>query len=114
VVAVDDVVVPVALALFQRAVLELEAPEPAAALLWVLGERELAGVVVPGAEEMHGFAVGGCAEREVELDCCHFCGWWVIFWFSEMVFLLWIDGRSINYDLLFPFLFLVCFLFRIP
>jgi len=72
VVAVDDVVVPVALALFQCAVLKLEAAEPSSALLWVLGERELAGVVVPGAEEMHGFAVGACAEREVELDCCHF------------------------------------------
>jgi len=76
VVAVNDVVVPVALALFQGAVLELEASHPSAALLWILGERELPGVVVPGAEEVHGFAVGACAECEVELDCCHFCGIW--------------------------------------
>jgi hypothetical protein len=74
VVAVDDVVVPVALALLEGAVLELEAPEPAAGLLGVLGKRELAGVVVPGAEEVHGFAVGACAECEVELDCGHFGG----------------------------------------
>jgi hypothetical protein len=47
VVPVDDVVVPVALALFERAVLEFEATEPPAALLGVFGQRQLAGVVVP-------------------------------------------------------------------
>lgn len=73
-VAVDDVVVPVALALFEGPVLEFEAAEPAAGFLGVFGERELAGVVVPGAEEVHGFAVGACAEGEVELDCGHFGG----------------------------------------
>jgi len=65
VVPVDDVVVPVALSLLERRALELEASQPASGLLGVLGERELAGVVVPGAEEVHGFAVGGRAEGEV-------------------------------------------------
>lgn len=47
VVPVNDVVVPVPLALFQCAVLKLEASQPAAALFGVLGEWELSGVVVP-------------------------------------------------------------------
>jgi len=47
VVAVNDVVVPVALSLLEGSTLELEAANPAAALLGVLGERELSGVVVP-------------------------------------------------------------------
>jgi hypothetical protein len=72
VVPVDDVVVPVALALFERAVLEFEAAEPSAALFGVFGQRQLAGIVVPRAEEVDRFAVGRCAEGEVELDCCHF------------------------------------------
>lgn len=49
-VAVDDVVVPVSLTLFQRSALELEASDPSAALLGVLGERKLTLVVVPRAE----------------------------------------------------------------
>lgn len=72
VVAVNDVVVPVPLALFESAVLKLEASLPAAALLGVFGERQLPGVVVPGAEEMHCFAVGRRAESEVELNGGHF------------------------------------------
>jgi len=92
VVAVDDVVVPVALALLEGAVLEFEAPEPAAGLLGVLRERELAGVVVPGAEEVYGFAVGACAEGEVELDCGHFGGRWCLM-SDLLVFLVdnWLD-----------------------
>ena len=72
VVAVDDVVVPVALALLQGGALEAESALPAASLAGVLGKRELAVVVVPGAEQVDGLAVGGGAERKVELDGCHF------------------------------------------
>jgi len=50
VVAIDDVVVPVPLALLERVPLKLEASHPSAALLGVFGERELPGVVVPRAE----------------------------------------------------------------
>jgi hypothetical protein len=71
VVAVDDVVVPVPLALLQCVALKLEASHPSAALLGVLGERELSCVVVPGAEQVHCLAAAGCAKREVELDSCH-------------------------------------------
>lgn len=70
-IAVNDVVVPVPLALLERAALELEASQPAAALLGVLGERKLTGIVVPRTEQVHGLAVAGCAKSEVELDSCH-------------------------------------------
>jgi hypothetical protein len=71
VVAVDDVVVPIPLALLQSVALKLEASHPSTALLGVLGERELSCIVVPGAEQMHRLAAAGCAKREVELDSCH-------------------------------------------
>jgi len=71
VVAVDDVVVPVPLALLQSGALEAESALPAARLGGVLGERELAIVVVPRAEEMDGLDVRGGAESEVELDSGH-------------------------------------------
>jgi hypothetical protein len=47
VVAVNDVVVPVALALLQHVVLESEGAEPSAALLGIFGEGELSCVIVP-------------------------------------------------------------------
>ena len=72
VVAVDDVVVPVALALLEGGTLEAEGTLPATSLGCVLGKGKLAVVVVPGAEEMDGLAVGGCAEVEVKLNSCHF------------------------------------------
>lgn len=71
VVAVDDVVVPVALALLESLALEAESALPATGLTGVLGERELAVVVVPGAEEVDGLAVRGSAESKVELDSGH-------------------------------------------
>lgn len=71
VVAVDDVVVPVALALLESGAVELEAASPASGLLGVLGEWELTLVAVPGAEKVDGLAVGGSAESEVELDSGH-------------------------------------------
>jgi hypothetical protein len=61
VVAVDDVIVPVSLALLQRIPLELEASQPPAALLGILGERKLSCIVIPRTEEMHGLAPGRCA-----------------------------------------------------
>lgn len=68
VVAVDDVVVPVALALLEGCGLEAEGAFPAAGLGCVFVQGELAAVVVPGAEEVDCLAVGRGAEREVELD----------------------------------------------
>jgi len=47
VVAINDVVVPVALSLLQSLSLELEASDPASGLLGVLGKWELSLVVVP-------------------------------------------------------------------
>jgi len=70
-VAVNDVVVPVALALLQRRSLKFEGSDPSAALLRVLGERKLSGIVVPRAKQMHCFAIAGSAQREVELDSGH-------------------------------------------
>jgi hypothetical protein len=72
VVAVNDVVVPVALALLQGLALEAESALPATSLVGIFGERELAVVVVPGAEQVDGLAVGGSAESEVELDSRHY------------------------------------------
>ena len=72
VVAVNDVVVPVALALLQGLALEAESALPATSLVGILGERELSVVVVPGAEQVDGLAVGGSAESEVELDGGHY------------------------------------------
>jgi len=72
VVAVKDVVVPVALALLEHGALEAEGTLPCASLGGILGERELTGVVVPRTDEVSGLAVGGGAEGEVELDRCHF------------------------------------------
>lgn len=54
VVAVDDIVVPVALALLQGLALEAEGALPATGLVGILGKRELAVVVVPGAEQVDG------------------------------------------------------------
>lgn len=67
----ETYVVPVALSLLQGLSLELEASDPASGLLGVLGERELTLVAVPGAEQVHGLAVGGSAESEVKLDSGH-------------------------------------------
>jgi hypothetical protein len=72
VVAVNDVVVPVALALLQGLALEAESALPATSLVGIFGERKLAVVVVPGAEQVDGLAVGGSAESEVELDGRHY------------------------------------------
>ena len=71
VVAVNDVVVPVALALLECGAVELEASVPSSRLLLVLGEGKLALVAVPGSEKVDGLAVGGSAESEVKLDSGH-------------------------------------------
>jgi hypothetical protein len=74
VVAVDDVVVPVALASLEGCVLEAKGALPGAGLGGglVLGKRELADVVVPRAEEVDGLDARGDAERERQLDGRHF------------------------------------------
>lgn len=97
VVAVDDVVVPVALALSESRALEAESAFPAAGFVGVFGQGQLAVVVVPRADQVDGLAVGGGTEGEVELDCCHFelgvlvdcskdrrnyCWMWNFFWFD--------------------------------
>jgi hypothetical protein len=76
VVAVNDVVVPVALASLEGGVLEAKGALPRARLggRLVLGKRELADVVVPGAEKVDGLDARGDAERERKLDGGrHFC-----------------------------------------
>ena len=73
VVAVHDVVVPVALAGGQSRGLEAEVALPGAGFGGIFAERELARVVVPGAEEVDCLDVGGGAEGEGELDGGH-CG----------------------------------------
>ena len=77
VVAIDDVVVPVSLALLQCRALESECPLPPAGLAGILGERKLPVVVVPRSEEMYCLAVCRSSEGEVQLDGCHFdcCLW---------------------------------------
>ena len=65
VVTIDDVVVPVAGALLQGSALEFERASPATGLLGVLGKGKLTLITVPGAEQVHGLAVGGSAESEV-------------------------------------------------
>lgn len=72
VVAVDDVVVPVALALLQGLSLEAKGALPATGLVSILGERKLAVVVVPRTKEVDGLAVSRSAEGEVELDSRHY------------------------------------------
>ena len=71
-VAVDDVVVPVAGAELEGVgALEAEGALPRTGLgvsVLELGERELVLVVVPGAEEVDGLDVGGGAQVEGELD----------------------------------------------
>jgi len=66
VVAIDDVVVPVALAGLEGGGLEAESALPGAGLgrRLVLGEGKLALVTVPGAEQVDGLDTGGDAERE--------------------------------------------------
>lgn len=49
-IAVNDVVVPIPLALLQGVTLELEASHPSTTLLRIFGQRKLSGIVVPGAE----------------------------------------------------------------
>lgn len=71
VVSVDDVVVPVSLSLLESSTLEFEGTSPGTGLLGVFGEGKLALISVPGAEQMHGLAAGGSAEREIELDSGH-------------------------------------------
>lgn len=72
-VAVDDVVVPVALAGLDGAGGEAESALPRTRLgrRLVLGERELVGVVVPGSEKMDGLDTGRNTEREGLLNSRH-------------------------------------------
>lgn len=71
-VAINDVVVPISLTLLQSSALEAEGTFPSTGFARVLGKWKLAGIVVPRTEQMHGLAVGGSAEGEVELDSGHY------------------------------------------
>lgn len=71
VIAVDNVVVPVSLALLECRPLEPESSFPTARFTRVLGQRKLAAVIVPRPDQVHGLTVGRGSEGEVELDGCH-------------------------------------------
>jgi len=74
-VAIDDIVVPIALSLLQSGILESKCAFPGARLGRVLGEWELTTIVVPRSQQVDRLAIGGSAEREIELDSRHFgCG----------------------------------------
>ena len=72
VVSIDDVVVPVALALLECLTLEAESAFPATRLGRVLGKWKLTIVVVPGAEQVDSLDIGGSTEGEVKLDSGHY------------------------------------------
>jgi hypothetical protein len=72
VIAVEDIVVPVALALLDQGALEAKGALEAAGLGGVLGQGKLACIVVPRADEVDGLAVGGSAERKVQLNSGHY------------------------------------------
>jgi hypothetical protein len=74
VVAIDNVVVPVPLASLEDRAGEAEGALPRARLGrgLVLGERELANIVVPGTEKMNGLDARGGADGERQLSSGHF------------------------------------------
>ncbi len=65
-------VVPVALALLQRRTRKFKRPFPSPSLGGVLGQRKLAGIIVPRANEMGRLDIGGGAESEAKLSCSHY------------------------------------------
>lgn len=73
VVAVDDVVIPVTASSLKHRTLKLERslPRTTLARVLVLGERELACVVIPRAKKMDGLDGGGSAEIKAELNGGH-------------------------------------------
>lgn len=72
VVAIHDVVVPVATTKLQDRGLEAEFASPCARLGGVLGQGKFARVAIPGTDEMHGFDASGSANRKVKLNGGHF------------------------------------------
>ena len=70
VVSVHHVVVPVAASELEHGGLEAEFADPGAGLAFA-GERDLALVVVPGADEVDGLDVGRGPEGELELNGGH-------------------------------------------
>jgi len=73
VVAVHDVIVPVALAWSECSTLEAESSLPSSSLGCIFGQGKLTGVVVPGPEKVDCLDICGGSKRETELDSCH-CG----------------------------------------
>jgi isopropylmalate/homocitrate/citramalate synthase len=74
VVSIDNVVVPVSLTGLEHGALETEGTLPGAGLGNIPGERELAIVVVPGTEKVDSLDISRSAEREIQLDGGHYCG----------------------------------------
>lgn len=72
VIAIDNVVIPVSLALLEGRALETECAFPSAGLGCVLGKRQLSIVIVPRAKQMDRLAVCRRTKGEVELNCGHF------------------------------------------
>jgi hypothetical protein len=73
VVTINDIIVPISLPKVEGSSLEAESSLPGTRFGSVIGERELAAVVVPRTEQVDGLDVGGSAEREVKLNCSHYC-----------------------------------------
>lgn len=64
-------VVPVPLTLPQRRTRKAKSSLPSPGLGGVLGQGELAGIIIPRAQQMGGLDVGRRAESEGELSCSH-------------------------------------------
>ena len=71
VVAIHDVVVPVATSELQHGGLEAELANPGTGLV-LGGQGQLARVVVPGSDQMDGLDVGRGPEGELELNGGHY------------------------------------------
>lgn len=64
-------VVPVALTLLQGGALKPEGTLPSARLGGVLGQRKLAGIVVPRTEKVDSFDIRGSTKGEGQLNRSH-------------------------------------------
>jgi hypothetical protein len=69
---VTTYIVPVALTLLQSGALKPEGTFPSTRLGGVLGERKLAGIVVPRAEKVDSLDIRGSAKGEGQLNRSHF------------------------------------------
>lgn len=90
VVAVNDVVVPVALAVTNNRGVEPEGTSPSVLLGALgLGQRELTSVTVPGADQMNRLARRSRTDRERQLSHVESNFFWGVFRFD-----LWIGCKG--------------------